>query len=51
MNDSGDAFNRRCASRVSSLPLLASSPIDNSPMRADSMSNATRAYNRPITAN
>ena len=38
-----DALSSRCASRVSSLPLLSSSPIDSRPTRGDGMPNATRA--------
>ena len=37
MNASGAAFSSRCASRVSSLPFVASSPIDSSPTRGASM--------------
>ena len=33
MNCSGDALSSRCASRVSSLPLVSSSPIDSRPTR------------------
>ena len=51
MKASGAAFSSRCASRVSSLPCVSSSPIDSSPTRGESMPNATRAYTLPITAN
>ena len=40
----GAAFSSRCASRVSSLPLVSSSPIDSSPTRGRSTPSATRAY-------
>ena len=51
MKFSGEAFNSRCASRISSVPLLSSSPIDSSPMRGRSMPSETFAYTAPIAPN
>ena len=44
MKFTGDVFSSRCASRVSSLPLVSSSPIDSNPTRGRSAPSATRAY-------
>ena len=51
MKPSDDALSRRCASRVSSLPLVSSSPIDSRPTRGDDRPRLTRAYTLPMTAN
>src|SRR4030095_12709012 len=51
MKLSGAAFRRRCASRVRSLPLLASSPIDSRPTRGRSTPKAMRANTPPMRAN
>ena len=44
MKLSGAALSSRCASRVSSLPLVSSSPIDSRPTRGRSTPSTTRAY-------
>ncbi len=44
-------LSRRCASRVSPLPLVSSSPIERSPTRGDSTPRARRANTLPIAAN
>ena len=51
MKCSDDALSSWCASRISSLPLLSSSPIDSSPMRGRSMPSETARRPRPSRAN
>ena len=51
MKRSEEALSSRCASRVNSLPLLSSSPIDSNPILGSSTPCARRAYTDPITAN
>ena len=43
MNRTGEAASKRCASRVSSFPLVASSPIERRPTRGSSTLSASRA--------
>ena len=47
MKLSGPALSRRCASRISSVPLVSSSPIESSPTRGCSIPSATWAYTVP----
>ena len=47
----GSAFSSGKASRVRSLPLVSSSPIESSPTRGSLILSTVRAYISPITAN
>ena len=51
MNSTGESLRSRYASRVSSFPFVASSPIDSRPTRGERIPSPMCAYTLPITPN